>query len=48
MEKILVDLTENLDKEWVELIGNALEIGISSEQIREFLHNFPNSPHKNL
>ena len=41
MERILVELTENLDKEWVELIGNALEMGISSDEIRDFLHKSP-------
>jgi DNA-binding transcriptional MerR regulator len=48
MENVLVKLTENLDKEWMELIGDALDMGISSEEIREFLHNFANPPYKNL
>ncbi|TYS60098.1 anti-repressor SinI family protein [Sutcliffiella horikoshii] len=39
MEKVTVKMTENLDKEWVELIGSALELGISSAEIRDFLHN---------
>ncbi|CAG9620767.1 anti-repressor SinI family protein [Sutcliffiella rhizosphaerae] len=39
MEKVTIKLTEDLDKEWVELIGSALELGISSDEIREFLHN---------
>ncbi|WP_223701375.1 anti-repressor SinI family protein [Sutcliffiella deserti] len=48
MEKTLTNLTENLDKEWMELIGDALDMGISSDEIREFLHNFSNSTYKNL
>jgi hypothetical protein len=39
MEKVSIKMTENLDKEWVELIGSALELGISSAEIRDFLHN---------
>lgn len=46
MEKVSVNFTENLDKEWIELISDALEMGISSEEIREFLHNFSNPLHK--
>ncbi|WP_404445242.1 anti-repressor SinI family protein [Sutcliffiella horikoshii] len=38
MEKVTVIITENLDKEWVELIGSALKLGISSAEIRDFLH----------
>ena len=37
----VLEMTENLDKEWVELISSALEMGISPEEIREFLHNYP-------
>ncbi|MBM7618242.1 DNA-binding transcriptional regulator YhcF (GntR family) [Bacillus tianshenii] len=48
MEKVAFNLTENLDKEWVELIGDALEMGISTEEIRDFLHNNTNSSYKNL
>ncbi|MBM7602631.1 DNA-binding transcriptional MerR regulator [Metabacillus crassostreae] len=29
----------NLDKEWVDLILIALELGISSEEIQDFLNN---------
>jgi len=32
---------ETLDKEWEELILSALEIGITIEEIREFLNKFP-------
>ncbi|WP_084822296.1 anti-repressor SinI family protein [Bacillus sp. SA1-12] len=32
---------ESLDQEWVELILQALEIGITAEQIRHFFHNPP-------
>ncbi|NMH75314.1 DNA-binding anti-repressor SinI [Bacillus sp. RO2] len=39
MEKVSIKMTENLDKEWIELIGSALELGISSAEIRDFLHN---------
>ncbi len=42
MEKVAVEMTENLDKEWVDLITNALEMGISSAEIRDFLHNYRN------
>ncbi|WP_078378999.1 anti-repressor SinI family protein [Sutcliffiella halmapala] len=48
MEKVSVNLTENLDKEWVELISDALNMGISSEEIREFLHSFTPPIHQNL
>ncbi|MEA3320431.1 MAG: anti-repressor SinI family protein [Bacillota bacterium] len=41
-ENVRVELTENLDKEWVDLITNALEMGISSAEIRDFLHNYRN------
>ncbi|MDX5476453.1 MAG: anti-repressor SinI family protein [Bacillaceae bacterium] len=43
MGNTLVEVTENLDKEWVELISSALEMGISADEIRDFLHNFPHS-----
>ncbi|MGY3714787.1 anti-repressor SinI family protein [Sutcliffiella cohnii] len=39
----VLEMTENLDKEWIELISSALEFGISVEEIREFLHNYPNT-----
>lgn len=42
MENVIVEMTENLDKEWVDLITNALEMGISSAEIRDFLHNYRN------
>ncbi|MGD6990891.1 anti-repressor SinI family protein [Sutcliffiella horikoshii] len=42
MENVAVEMTENLDKEWVDLIINALEMGISSAEIRDFLHNYRN------
>lgn len=42
MENVTVKMTENLDKEWVDLITNALEMGISSAEIRDFLHNYRN------
>ncbi|MBM7602742.1 DNA-binding transcriptional MerR regulator [Metabacillus crassostreae] len=29
----------NLDKEWVDLILIALELGISAEEIKDFLNN---------
>jgi hypothetical protein len=49
MENVLVDLTENLDREWGELIASALEMGITFEEIRDFLHNrHMNTPHQNL
>lgn len=49
MENVLVNLTENLDKEWGELIASALEMGITSEEIREFLHNrHMKTPHQTL
>ncbi|WP_417898993.1 anti-repressor SinI family protein [Bacillus haimaensis] len=48
MEKIVFNLTENLDKEWVELIANALDMGISTDEIRDFLHNNTTSSYKNL
>lgn len=41
MGNVLLEVTENLDKEWVELISSALEMGISAEEIREFLQSFP-------
>nr|WP_263325109.1 anti-repressor SinI family protein [Neobacillus sp. Marseille-Q6967] len=34
---------KELDKEWVELIKNALEIGIPVDEIRDFL-NDPSRP----
>ena len=40
MENITIKMTENLDKEWVDLITNALKMGISSKEIRDFLHNY--------
>ncbi|MCM3618867.1 anti-repressor SinI family protein [Sutcliffiella horikoshii] len=42
MENVTLEMTENLDKEWVDLINNALEMGISSAEIRDFLHNYRN------
>ncbi|MGM0836106.1 MAG: anti-repressor SinI family protein [Bacillota bacterium] len=48
MEKVVFNLTENLDKEWVELIGDALDMGISTDEIRDFLYNNTNSSFKNL
>ncbi|WP_262372647.1 anti-repressor SinI family protein [Sutcliffiella horikoshii] len=46
-ENARVEMTENLDKEWIDLITNALEMGISSAEIRDFLHNYRNhSSHK--
>lgn len=42
MENVVVEMTENLDKEWVDLIINALNMGISSAEIRDFLHNYRN------
>ncbi|WP_237663087.1 anti-repressor SinI family protein [Sutcliffiella horikoshii] len=42
MENVTIEMTENLDKEWVDLITDALEMGISSAEIREFLHNYRN------
>ncbi|MGM7722992.1 anti-repressor SinI family protein [Metabacillus sp. Hm71] len=30
---------ESLDEEWVELILQALEIGITADQIQNFFHN---------
>ncbi|WHY00326.1 anti-repressor SinI family protein [Neobacillus sp. DY30] len=32
-------MTITLDKEWVALIKKALELGISVEEIRDFLRN---------
>jgi hypothetical protein len=48
MGNMTVNSTENLDKEWIELIENALEMGISSAEIRDFLHNHEQFPHKNI
>lgn len=31
--------TNTLDKEWVALIKNALEVGISVDEIKDFLRN---------
>lgn len=42
MENMTIEMAENLDKEWVDLITNALEMGISSAEIRDFLHNYRN------
>jgi DNA-binding transcriptional MerR regulator len=36
---ITIASEKELDKEWVELIKQALEIGISVEEIRNFLNN---------
>ena len=33
-----LDSEKQLDKEWVELINEALELGISVEEIRNFLN----------
>ncbi|NLP49358.1 anti-repressor SinI family protein [Bacillus sp. RO1] len=41
-KNVRVEITENLDKEWVDLITSALEMGISSAEIRDFLHNYRN------
>ncbi|QFT90554.1 Anti-repressor SinI [Bacillus sp. THAF10] len=41
-ENMTIEMTENLDKEWVDLIANALEMGITSDEIREFLHTYRN------
>ncbi|SET73536.1 antagonist of SinR [Salinibacillus kushneri] len=38
MEMIHTQFT-NLDPEWVELIMEALELGISEEEIKKFLAN---------
>ena len=43
MGNVLLEVTENLDKEWVELISSALEMGISADEIREFLQSFPSN-----
>ena len=32
-------LTQELDEEWVNLIGEAKEMGLSIEEIKEFLAN---------
>lgn len=42
MENVTIKMTENLDKEWVDLITDALNMGISSAEIRDFLHNYRN------
>jgi DNA-binding transcriptional regulator YhcF (GntR family) len=36
--------TEELDKEWMQLIMEALEMGLKKEEIREFLQNFNGQP----
>lgn len=36
MEMVIMEV-ENMDPEWKELILSALEMGISEEEIREFL-----------
>jgi Anti-repressor SinI len=35
---IALDSEKELDKEWMELIKKALELGISIEEIRDFLN----------
>ncbi|WP_232066218.1 anti-repressor SinI family protein [Bacillus sp. KH172YL63] len=34
-------MNRDVDLEWVELIKEAIEAGISKEQIREYLQNHP-------
>jgi DNA-binding transcriptional MerR regulator len=33
-------IVEDLDKEWIQLIFEAVEMGLEIEEIREFLRNF--------
>lgn len=46
MQNQIDSLVENLDQEWIELMETAQEMGITVEEIRQFLNSKGDKPAK--